>query len=183
MNNSFLDIIKRKSTEELLDIYNNHYLEYQEAFIDLCTEELRQRGVNITSGTIDLSAESKSQLQAMIVHRICKGESPTNVSRQLCHDGYQKDDIEKLVSQVQEQVATYKRENAISDSKAGLWIGPAIILVSLIWRYIASLIGYTIAFRHSIPVEFIGLFLGIIITVSSPIRLIRYSIKNKKKKS
>lgn len=180
MNNSFLDIIKRKSTEELLDIYNNHYLEYQEAFIDLCTEELRQRGVNIASDTIDLSAESKSQLQAMIVHRICKGESPTNVSHQLCHDGYKKDDIEKLISQAQDQVTTYKRANAISKSKAGLWIGPTIILVSLIWRHIAP--GYTIVFRHSIPipVEFIGLFFGIIITISSPIKLIWYSKKDKK---
>lgn len=39
---TFIDIIKSKSTKELLDIYHNHYLEYQEAFIDLCAEELRQ---------------------------------------------------------------------------------------------------------------------------------------------
>lgn len=35
---SFVDIIKSKSTEELLDIYNYRYLEYQESFIDLCSE-------------------------------------------------------------------------------------------------------------------------------------------------
>lgn len=75
MSNSFSDIIKRKSTEELLDIYNNHYLEYQETFIDLCTEELRQRGVNVATGTIDPSEESKPIIQALIVHLLCKGAS------------------------------------------------------------------------------------------------------------
>ena len=108
---------------------------------------------------------------------------PINVGRQLCHDGYKKDDIEKLLVQAQHQVAVCKRDNAISESKAGLWIGPAIILVSLIWWYIASLIGYTIVLWHIIPVEFIGFFLGAVITIISPIRLIWYSIKNIKKKS
>ena len=183
MSNSFADIIKRKSTEELLDIYDNHYLEYQETFIDLCTEELRRRGVNLACGTLDLSEESKPQIQAHILHLLYKGESPINVGRQLCHDGYKKDDIERLLVQAQHQVAVYKRDNAISESKAGLWIGPAIILISLIWWYIASLIGYTIALWHIVPVEFIGLYLGTIITIISTIRLIWYSIKSIKKKS
>ena len=110
---SFIDIIKSKSTEELLDIYNNRYLEYQESFIDLCSEEFRRRGVEIPSITLDLPKELIPYIQEMMVCQLYEGESSINIARKLCRLGYKKEDFEDLLGQAKHQAAILKMENAI----------------------------------------------------------------------
>ena len=110
---TFIDIIKSKSTKELLDIYHNHYLEYQEAFIDLCAEELRQRGVEITSITLELPEELKPQIQEYMKRKLYNGESSINIARELCRYGYRKEDFEDLLGLAKHQTAIMKMEDII----------------------------------------------------------------------
>lgn len=133
---TFIDIIKSKSTKELLDIYHNHYLEYQEAFIDLCAEELRQRGVEITSITLELPEELKPQIQEYMKRKLYNGESSINIARELCRYGYRKEDFEDLLGLAKHQTAIMKMEDIISKSIREILIWVPTILLMLLLLYV-----------------------------------------------
>ena len=178
---SFIDIIKSKSTEELLDIYNNRYLEYQESFIDLCSEELRRRGVEIPSITLDLPEEMKPQFQKMMEHKLFKGESSINLARKLCHLGYNKEDFEDLLGQAKHQAAILKMENAIIKSIWELVSYVSVTLFILLLLYIDILTGHSSWY----PLKFLGACLLIAVPVKIIILIILIiwnSIKIKIKK-
>ena len=131
---TFIDIIKSKSTKELLDIYHNHYLEYQEAFIDLCAEELRQRGVEITSITLELPEELKPQIQEYMKRKLYNGESSINIARELCRYGYRKEDFEDLLGLAKHQTAIMKMEGAILKNIWDiLFVLPGILILLLLF--------------------------------------------------
>lgn len=132
---TFIDIIKSKSTKELLDIYHNHYLEYQEAFIDLCAKELRQRGVEITSITLELPEELKPQIQEYMKRKLYNGESSINIARELCRYGYRKEDFEDLLGLAKHQTAILKMEDIISKSIREILIWVPTILLMLLLLY------------------------------------------------
>lgn len=132
---TFIDIIKSKSTKELLDIYHNHYLEYQEAFIDLCAKELRQRGVEITSITLELPEELKPQIQEYMKRKLYNGESSINIARELCRYGYRKEDFEDLLGLAKHQAAILKMEDIISKSIREILIWVPTILLMLLLLY------------------------------------------------
>ena len=178
---SFIDIIKSKSTEELLDIYNNRYLEYQESFIDLCSEELRRRGVEIPSITLDLPKELIPYIQEMMVCQLYEGESSINIARKLCRLGYKKEDFEDLLGQAKHQAAILKMENAIQKYKRDIVLGVLCIPFSLLSLYIETL------GDHSSygPFTYLSLFTLIACLIGTPIKtilMIWYTIKIKIKK-
>ena len=178
---TFIDIIKSKSTKELLDIYHNHYLEYQEAFIDLCAEELRQRGVEITSITLELPEELKPQIQEYMKRKLYNGESSINIARELCRYGYRKEDFEDLLGQAKHQAAILKMEVAIQKYKRDIVLGVLCIPFSLLSLYIET------SGDHSSygPLTYLSLFALIACLIGTPIKtilMIWYTIKIKIKK-
>lgn len=178
---TFIDIIKSKSTKELLDIYHNHYLEYQEAFIDLCAEELRQRGVEITSITLELPEELKPQIQEYMKRKLYNGESSINIARELCRYGYRKEDLEDLLGQAKHQAAILKMEVAIQKYKRDIVLGVLCIPFSLLSLYIET------SGDHSSygPLTYLSLFVLIACLIGTPIKtilMIWYTIKIKIKK-
>ena len=178
---TFIDIIKSKSTKELLDIYHNHYLEYQEAFIDLCAEELRQRGVEITSITLELPEELKPQIQEYMKRKLYNGESSINIARELCRYGYRKEDFEDLLGLAKHQTAIMKMEDIIQKYKRDIVLGVLCIPFSLLSLYIET------SGDHSSygPLTYLSLFVLIACLIGTPIKtilMIWYTIKIKIKK-
>ena len=178
---TFIDIIKSKSTKELLDIYHNHYLEYQEAFIDLCAEELRQRGVEITSITLELPEELKPQIQKYMKRKLYNGESSINIARELCRYGYRKEDFEDLLGLAKHQTAIMKMEDIIQKYKRDIVLGVLCIPFSLLSLYIET------SGDHSSygPLTYLSLFVLIACLIGTPIKtilMIWYTIKIKIKK-
>ena len=178
---SFVDIIKGKSTEELLDIYNNRYLEYQESFIDLCSEELRRRGVEIPSITLDLPKELIPYIQEMMVCQLYEGESSINIARKLCRLGYKKEDFEDLLGLAKHQSAIMKMEGAILKNIWDiLFVLPGILILLLLF-YIDSLTGHT-TMGYLDYLATMVIFVGPIKIIISIFLIIWYSIKIKIKK-
>ena len=178
---TFIDIIKSKSTKELLDIYHNHYLEYQEAFIDLCAEELRQRGVEITSITLELPEELKPQIQEYMKRKLYNGESSINIAHELCRYGYRKEDFEDLLGLAKHQTAIMKMEDIIQKYKRDIVLGVLCIPFSLLSLYIET------SGDHSSygPLTYLSLFVLIACLIGTPIKtilMIWYTIKIKIKK-
>lgn len=178
---TFIDIIKSKSTKELFDIYHNHYLEYQEAFIDLCAEELRQRGVEITSITLELPEELKPQIQEYMKRKLYNGESSINIARELCRYGYRKEDFEDLLGLAKHQTAIMKMEDIIQKYKRDIVLGVLCIPFSLLSLYIET------SGDHSSygPLTYLSLFVLIACLIGTPIKtilMIWYTIKIKIKK-
>ena len=178
---TFIDIIKSKSTKELLDIYHNHYLEYQEAFIDLCAEELRQRGVEITSITLELPEELKPQIQEYMKRKLYNGESSINIARELCRYGYRKEDFEDLLGLAKHQTAIMKMEGAILKNIWDiLFVLPGILILLLLF-YIDWLTGHT-TMGYLDYLATMVIFVGPIKIIISIFLIIWYSIKIKIKK-
>lgn len=178
---TFIDIIKSKSTKELLDIYHNHYLEYQEAFIDLCAEELRQRGVEITSITLELPEELKPQIQEYMKRKLYNGESSINIARELCRYGYRKEDFEDLLGLAKHQSAIMKMEGAILKNIWDILLVLPGILILLLLFYIDSLTGHT-TMGYLDYLATMVIFVGPIKIIISIFLIIWYSIKIKIKK-
>ena len=179
---TFIDIIKSKSTKELLDIYHNHYLEYQEAFIDLCAEELRQRGVEITSITLELPEELKPQIQEYMKRKLYNGESSINIARILCRYGYRKEDFEDLLGLAKHQAAILKMEDIISKSirEILIWIPTILLMLLLLYDTLST------DYYSGSSIITLGpgcvLIVGPIKIIISIILIIWYSIKIKIKK-
>lgn len=179
---TFIDIIKSKSTKELLDIYHNHYLEYQEAFIDLCAEELRQRGVEITSITLELPEELKPQIQEYMKRKLYNGESSINIARELCRYGYRKEDFEDLLGLAKHQTAIMKMEDIISKSIREILIWVPTILLMLLLLYVTLSSDYYSGSSIITLGSGCVLIVGPIKIIISIILIIWYSIKIKIKK-
>ena len=179
---TFIDIIKSKSTKELLDIYHNHYLEYQEAFIDLCAEELRQRGVEITSITLELPEELKPQIQKYMKRKLYNGESSINIARELCRYGYRKEDFEDLLGLAKHQTAIMKMEDIISKSIREILIWVPTILLMLLLLYDTLSTDYYSGSSIITLGSGCVLIVGPINIIISIILIICYSIKIKIKK-
>lgn len=176
---SFINIIKEKTTGELLDIYNYHYHEYQETFVDLCGEELRRRGVNIASNTIDLSEELKTSIQDDIKDRLYNGENSIDIIQDFCHSGYKKDDIKELLKLVKLPAAISKTKDALTESICELLLELFIILGLIFVAFIMHLISPSgKSFFLDLPILIISMAVAAY-TIKSLFKLIWYSIKNK----
>lgn len=145
MTLEFTEIIKAKSTDELLDIYVNNFLDYQEAFIQQVYEELTHaRGVNDTQLRMAITqGRELSKNDYLSMGRVLYRQERTRseIERFFSRYNLSTKEIDKLCEQLDEETRVAKNNDYMSQM-----LGGAFLLVLCLIIY---MLGYKIVYIGS----------------------------------
>lgn len=117
--NSSCDIIEKKSTKELIYIYE-HYLDYQEDFIDRCVKELERRNVLDSACEKRFNLLTNEEVEQYILNALRSGSNIDDILKELKHNNIVTPNADEVVKKTLEQFKIEVWDNKITDSRRNI---------------------------------------------------------------
>ena len=158
MTNNFTNVIATKSTDELMDIYINKFLDYQEEFLQEVYKELTQtRGISEMEMEAAINKESvylKDNYMDMTHSLYRQGRTSNEIMRFFQRYGLSSVNIDEI----RESIDEVNKEKKRSEYTSKMTIGAFLFIACFVIRWA----GYDVLY-HKVPVTWLLILGGAIL--------------------